>query len=161
MIGRAARCLALAMGLVLATDAAAHADPDDAEHGHDHGDRGPPEKPTAEQIKKRLERVKRMVEDRRDNLDQRKRDRRRAVRKRLERVLAGGPIEPAVKEELATHARRVASLRQVRYVAAVENDFDTVVAVDGLLARENNRHERWWRDQQKARVRTADAGAGR
>jgi hypothetical protein len=115
--------------------------------------------PSPEQIQKRLERVKRLVDERRQNLAQRKKDRRRAVRKRLERLLAGDPIEPAVKEELATHARRVASLRQIRYVAAVQNDFDTVVAVDGLLARENTRHERWWREQAKAKRRVPDAGA--
>lgn len=123
-------------------------------HGHDHGPE-PTAEPTPEQIEKRLARVVKRAEERAKKRERRQRDRKRALGKRLGRRLDGGPITPAIEDELKLHAQRVAKLRRIRYVAAVEKDYDTVLAVDKLLARENARHERWWRTTLRPNVRDA------
>ena len=112
--------------------------------GHDHGHE-PTAEPTPEQIDKRLARVVKRAEERAKKRDRRQRDRKRALGKRLGRRLDGGAITPKIEDELKLHAGRVAKLRRIRYIAAVEKDYATVLAVDKLLARENARHERWWR----------------
>lgn len=139
----------LAAATLVAFGAAGHAGhgkgPDhDHAHGHDHAKEKAVE-PTAEQIEKRLARVIRRAEDRKKKREQRQRDRRRALGKRLSRRLAGAAITPPIEQELKLHAERVAKLRRIRYVGAVDKDYETVQAVDKLLARENARHERWWR----------------
>ncbi len=133
------------------------------EHGHDHGhEHGHEEnaEPTQEQIDKRLARVVKRAEERKKKRDRRQRDRKRALGKRLERRLDGGPITPAIEEELKLHAARVAKLRRIRYVAAVEKDYPTVLAVDKLLAQENARHERWWRTSMRPKA-AAPAGSAK
>ena len=122
----------------------------------------PLRKPTQEQIDKRLERVVKQAEARKKDRTQRQGDRRRALRKRLYHRLRGGPITPDVKAELALHAKRTAWLRQIRYVAAEQKDYDTVLGADKALARENSRHEAWWRSTERAAAKpatSADAGA--
>ena len=120
-------------------------------HGHDHEHEQERPEPTAEQKKKRLERVLKRAEQRRQTLPQRRDDRRRALKKRLGRKLDDAPITAPIREELALHARRVAWLRQIRYVAATRDDFESVAAVDRILALENARHERWFRGSLAAR----------
>lgn len=147
LTGRAG--LALTLGLTLAATAAtAHPTHDKAgSHGHDHDHGAEPPEPTAEQKKRRLERVVARAADRQQTLPQRRDDRRRALKRRLGRQLRDAPIADEVRAELETHARRVAWLRQIRYVAATKNDFDAVARVDRTLALENARHERWFRTE--------------
>ncbi len=132
--------------LALTWPAAALAHP-----GHVHGDdpEHEPSAPSPEQIEKRLERVKKRHLERQQKRAQRQKDRRRALAKRLSVRLDGAPVTPEVTAELKTHAQRVARLRQIRYVAATKNDFETVEAADKALALENARHERWWRSALK------------
>lgn len=122
-------------------------------------------KPTDTQIAKRLKRVAKRWQQRQQKRTQRQRDRRRAIRKRLVKKLAGAPLTEAAKKELKVHAQRGAQLRQIRYVAATENDFESVKAVDKLLARENSRHEHWWRslltlDGDRRRPKRSKAAVG-
>jgi hypothetical protein len=129
-------------------------------HGHAHG-KEEPTPPTPEQIEKRLARVIRRAEARAKKREQRQRDRKRALGKRLGRRLRGADITPAIEDELKLHAQRVAKLRRIRYVAALEKDYEAVRAVDKLLARENARHERWWRSELgKERARAKEAKKG-
>lgn len=99
---------------------------------------------TEEQRKKRLERVLLRADERRKNREQRRQDLRRAVKRRLGRVLEDAPLPAAVRVELQQHARRVAKLRRIRVIAAQADDIETVIRVDRVLARETLRHERWW-----------------
>jgi hypothetical protein len=145
------------LGIAMAaTGALAHPRHDHA--GHDHGKPEEARKPTQEQIDKRLERVQKRAEARKGNRKQRQSDRRRALRKRLYHRLRGAPITPEVKQELVLHAKRTAELRRIRYVAALEKDYDSVVAADKALARENARHEAWWRSVQRKADEKAGAG---
>lgn len=117
-------------------------------HGKDDADHET-SAPSPEQIKKRLERVEKRHLERQQKRAQRQKDRRRALAKRLFVRLDGAAITPEITAELKIHAQRVARLRQIRYVAATKDDFDTVQATDKALAGENARHERWWRSALK------------
>lgn len=131
-------CFALAVGLV------SHAHPDHGgkgDHAHDQGDA----EVTDTQKKKRLERVIRQAERRQRNRPQRAKDRRMHLRTRLGRHLKGADITPELQAELKRHAYRTALIRQIRYVAAVQEDYDTVAKADMVFARENKNHEKWWR----------------
>jgi len=134
--------LALALALVT-SPASGHQGTAPKHDAHRH--RKAPDKPTAKQLEKRRARVMKRATERKQRRTQRQRDRRRALRRRVAKRLKGSPITPAIKDELRTHARRVAHLRQIRFVAATETDDETIAAVDRVLARENARHERWWR----------------
>ncbi len=137
----------LAFAGLFAISMATHAHPDHGgEEAHDH--EHPADKraePTEAQKTKRLERVLRQAEARDRNKVQRTKDRRRHLAKRLARHLMGAPVTPELVKELRAHAERTALLRQIRLVAAQENDYDSVVTADRVLAHENTRHERWWR----------------
>jgi len=109
-------------------------------------------KPTQDQIDKRLERVKQRAAARKKKRDERQRDTRRALRKRLARVLGGAPLTPAVTRELTLHGQRTAQLRRIRLVAATKGDYEAVVRADKALARENSRHDGWWRQLHKDRL---------
>ncbi len=112
-------------------------------HPHELGDE-PSE--ISEKLKtKRLESVIRQAERRRRTVEQRSKDRREFIRRRLGRHLNGGELTPELVAELKVHAERTALLREIRYVSAKEKDYDTVVAADKVLARQNSRHELWWR----------------
>jgi hypothetical protein len=115
---------------------------------HEHGERV--REPSKEQIARQLERVVRRAEERREQRDQRRKDRRRALAKELFRRLRGGPVTTEVRAELEQHARRTSLLRQIRYVAAKEDDHASVVDAERALARENARHEAWWRKRRRA-----------
>jgi hypothetical protein len=49
---------------------------------------------------------------------------------------------PAIRNELRVHAWRLARLTRVQSLAEMDNKADVVDRVDGLLAKENARHER-------------------
>jgi hypothetical protein len=134
----------LAGGLLLLA-AVGHAHPDHGGKGHGHEHEPVPREITEKQKEKRLERVIRQAERRKRNRAQRTADRRRHLKKRLGRHLHGAEVTPELTEELKRHARRTALLRQIRYVAAQEKDYDTIVNSDKVLARENSNHEVWWR----------------
>ncbi len=108
--------------------------------------------PSKEQIDKRIERVKKRAATRKAKRQQRRRDSRRALRKRLARLLHGQPVTPEVKRELSIHGRRTAQLRRIRFIAATKNNYDVVVRADKALARENSRHDGWWRQRRKQPV---------
>jgi hypothetical protein len=151
-----AAAVAIALGLVVP---AGHAHVGGRPHGHPHGlpgsahehrDDRKAERPTEEQMLKRISRVKQRYEEEQRNRSQRAGDRRRAQRKWLHRGLDGAPVTADVREELRSHARRTARLKRIRYLAAVRNDFDTVERIDKLLARDKARQERWWRARARA-----------
>jgi hypothetical protein len=138
--------------LCLAGGASAHpGHPEDDEPGHDHEADNKAREPTKEQIERQLARVIKRTEERVGQREERKKERKRALAKQLAHRLRGGPISQELKKELALHARRTAFLRQIRYVAAKAADHPTVVACDRALARENGRHEGWWRAQKSPR----------
>ena len=128
--------------------------------GHEHED----EKnraPSAEQTEKRLKRVIKRAEERKAKRKQRQKDRRKALRKRVQRHLRGGSMTDDVRQELTLHAKRRARLRQIRYTAAKKGDYETVVASDKVLARENARHVAFWRKRDmRRRTGKLDAGKG-
>jgi hypothetical protein len=106
----------------------------------------PREAPSEEAKGRQLERVKRQAAERRAKRAERARDRKKALRKSMNKWLKGGPITPEVREELRTHAHRVARLLRVQELAANRGDYDTVKRVERLVTRENSRHERFLRD---------------
>jgi len=100
---------------------------------------------TPKERAKRFKRIRQRAKERRKNRRQRRKDRRQALRKRLKKKLKRRTITKEVRFELRVHARRVARLRRIRAVAAAKDDTATVERCDKLLARENARHENWWR----------------
>lgn len=132
----------LAATLLGGTSARAHR----GAHGrHGHGDEEADKRPTPEQIEQRLARVKKRAEHLKATREQVRADRKRALRKRLYHRLGGGALTDEARAELKLHAQRTARIRHIRYMAALENDFESVIAADKVLARENARHEAWWR----------------
>lgn len=132
-----------AVVFALAATGLAHPNHGGDEHPHEHSDDGT--EVSDKQKEKRLERVVREAERRQRNVEQRSKDRRRQLRLRLGRQLKGAPITPELLAELKLHAERTAQIRQIRYVAALEKDYDSVIAADKLFARQNSQHEHWWR----------------
>ena len=153
------RATPLVLGLLLLSfSAAGFAHPGES-GGHAHG-ADKHREPTAEQIDKRLKRVIKRAEERKSKRKQRQKDRRKALRKRVQRHLRGGELTDDVRQELALHAKRRARLRQIRYLAAKKGDYETVVAADKVLARENARHVAFWRKRDMRR-RTGKLDAGK
>ena len=140
-----ARLLALAT-LFYSLSAAAHPGHGQREQ-HDHAADKKAREPTKEQIERQLARVIKRAEERMAQREERRKERKRALAKQLFHRLRGGAITPELKSELERHARRTAVLRQIRYVAAKEGDYKSVIAADRALAHENARHEAWWREQ--------------
>jgi len=70
-------------------------------------------------------------------------DVRAEVKKKVEEVLKGKPLEAPFKEELQKHARRLARLDRAKSVADEAKDADTVTRVDKLIEKENARHDKW------------------
>jgi hypothetical protein len=146
-IERPAAILALLLPLASVTAApwaAAH-----PTKGKDHHHEKP-EPPTKEQIDKRLERVIKRAEERQQKREERRKDRRAALRRRMFQRLQGKPLTPDIKHELTENAQRTAQLRHIRYIAAKQKDWESVLAADRALAHENARHEAWWRAHQRA-----------
>ncbi len=71
--------------------------------------------------------------------------RRAALRRIMRRRLRGIAIAPEVTVEMKRHARRLARLRRIRFIAAKAKDYDTVAKTDRLLARQQSQHNQWWR----------------
>ncbi len=136
---------ALCGAAVVTVSLTGHAHPNHGPGDSPHDDGGQAQEISDRQKQKRLERVIRQAERRQRNVAQRSTDRRRHLRKRLGRHLKGADLTPELVKELELHAERTAMLRQIRYIAAMEKDYDTVVASDKLLARQNSSHEHWWR----------------
>jgi hypothetical protein len=116
---------------------------------------------TQEQLARRFEKIKQRAASRKLTRSSRARDRRRALQNRLKRLLRGSPLSANIRAELGLHARRVAHLRRIRLLAAEAKDKDSVLQVDKVLARENQRHERWWRSFREERQRREKKGAKR
>ena len=76
--------------------------------------------------------------DRRD----RARGHRRRLKMRLHHMFRGA-VPPGFAEEMKRHARRVARLERVHEVAQQAKDADAAALAEKLLAKENERHERW------------------
>lgn len=49
----------------------------------------------------------------------------------------------ALRQELRRHAERSARLERIKAVAEAEDDKDTLERVTKLIAKENERHDRW------------------
>jgi hypothetical protein len=64
----------------------------------------------------------------------------------MRRWLRGAPMTEPVREGLREHARRVARLLRLQEIAANRNDYDMVMRIDKLVARENSRHDKWLRE---------------
>jgi hypothetical protein len=54
-----------------------------------------------------------------------------------------GPVTDALRQELRTHAERLARLERIKSVADAEKDKDSAEKAAKLVARENERHEKW------------------
>jgi hypothetical protein len=120
----------------------------------------PHKPPTKEDQDKQLERVKRQAVDRKAKRDERARDRRKALRKTMRRWLRGGPITESVRAGLQEHARRIARLLRLEEIAATRNDYDLVMRIEKLVARENSRHDKWLRELSRPPKPTPPAPGG-
>lgn len=78
-----------------------------------------------------------------------------AQREKLKAMLKGPPDE-AVKQELRRHAERLARLERIKEVAQTEKDTATVEKATSLIAKENERHDKWMNKH----VTTAAAAPG-
>lgn len=65
-----------------------------------------------------------------------------AQREKL-RTMLKGPVNDGLKQELKRHADRVARLERIKVVAQTEKDNDNVEKATKLLAKENERHDKW------------------
>ncbi|MDF2694468.1 MAG: hypothetical protein K0S65_2851 [Labilithrix sp.] len=54
-----------------------------------------------------------------------------------------GPMTDALRQELRRHAERLARLERIKAVADAEKDKDSSEKAAKLVARENERHEKW------------------
>lgn len=54
-----------------------------------------------------------------------------------------GPVSDALRQELRRHAERLARLERVKAVAETEKDKDSVERATKLIAKENERHDKW------------------
>ncbi len=54
-----------------------------------------------------------------------------------------GPVSDALRQELRHHAERLARLDRIKAVADTEKDKDTAEKATKLIAKENERHEKW------------------
>jgi len=54
-----------------------------------------------------------------------------------------GPVSDALRQELRRHAERLARLERIKVVAEIEKDKDNAEKADKLIAKENERHEKW------------------
>ena len=63
-------------------------------------------------------------------------------REKLKSMLKGPPDE-AIKQELRRHAERIARLERIKTVATEAKDNDTVDRATKLIAKENDRHDKW------------------
>lgn len=53
------------------------------------------------------------------------------------------PVSEALRQELRRHAERLARLERIKVVAEAEKDKDSAEKATKLIAKENERHEKW------------------
>ncbi|HHH11326.1 MAG TPA: hypothetical protein ENK23_04550 [Sorangium sp.] len=128
-------------------------------HGHDGDETDTPATtgPSAAERKLRVAQILKRTEQRLARMEEIRKDRRQALRRRLFKRLEGKPLNASMKDELRVHAQRMARLQRIRYVAAKQGDYDTIQTVDVLIGKENSRHEAWWRAIRRAAVRAVMA----
>jgi hypothetical protein len=68
---------------------------------------------------------------------------RQLLRKRVEELMRGRGMDPALKQELLRHAKRVARLERARAVAEDKKDAEQAARAEELLKRETARHDGW------------------
>jgi len=68
-------------------------------------------------------------------------ERRKKARRHLKKKWGGLLKFPAVRQELKLHARRLARLQRVRFVATQVEDTEAVARVDKLIVKEKARHQ--------------------
>jgi hypothetical protein len=54
-----------------------------------------------------------------------------------------GPVTEALRQELRTHADRLARLERIKAVAETEKDKESAEKATKLISKENERHEKW------------------
>jgi hypothetical protein len=67
---------------------------------------------------------------------------REAIRQQLSTTLHG-PMTEAIRQELRRHAQRVARIERIETLALEQKDKDAIDRAKKLLAKENDRHEKW------------------
>lgn len=82
---------------------------------------------------------------------------REAQREQLRTALKG-PMTEAMRQELRRHAQRVARIERIKSLAVEQKDKDTTERADKLLAKENERHDKWMAQATKAGATPAAAG---
>ena len=82
---------------------------------------------------------------------------RRRLKMRFHRMFRNGGPPPGFAEEMKRHARRVARLERAHDVAQKAKDADAIALAEKLLAKENQRHERWLTAHAPAAVGSAAA----
>ena len=94
-----------------------------------------------------MERIEKRWKMRKSKRTERRKDRRRALRRIVRKRLHGRALNDQMRQEMKVHAGRVARLRRIRYLAASASDYALVQKTDGLIAREQSRHNAWWRQE--------------
>ncbi len=92
-----------------------------------------------------MKRIEKRWKTRRAKRAERRKDRRRALRRVVRKRLHGRALSDPMRKAMKLHAGRVARLRRIRYLAASASDYALVQKTDGLIAREQSRHNGWWR----------------
>jgi uncharacterized protein YjbJ (UPF0337 family) len=75
--------------------------------------------------------------------DARKKSQRDAARAKVIIALKGQPMREAMKQELRRHAQRVARLERIKQLAMDNNDQASIERVSKLVAKEQERHDKW------------------
>jgi len=80
---------------------------------------------------------------------------------RFRHLFHGEHAPHGLADEMKRHAHRIARIERIRSVAEQAKDSDAVARADALLAKENQRHERWLtRKPQAPGIASAAAPAG-
>ncbi len=82
-----------------------------------------------------------------------------AQREKLKGMLKGPP-DDALKQELRRHAERLARLDRIKDVAQAEKDTATVEKATSLVAKENERHDKWMTKHVATPTPAADSKGG-
>lgn len=82
-----------------------------------------------------------------------------AQREKLKSMLKG-PMNEALKQELRRHAERLARLERIKAVAQTEKDAASVDKATSLIAKENERHDKWMNKHVATATPAADTKGG-
>ena len=103
-----------------------------------------------EQIDKRLATIKKLHKARRGATAKHREARRTEIRRTLRAALKGTRLDKQARKmvtnKLRVHGKRLARLRRIQFIAAENDDFDTVEKVTKIIARENARYAAWMRN---------------